>query len=160
MEAEAELTPDVSGKDREGNLGPGDSGGDWEDNLGPGVSGRDWEASAGPGVSGKDREDSPGPGALPCSCHGRGQSASPISQSRRVRPREGRQVFLGTGLVSRELENHLRSPRQPGKDHPSRGRAFPLCLATHSSQTLTVACSFWPQILLADQEGVQLVGQV
>ena len=43
---------------------------------------------------------------------------------------------------------------------PSRGRAFPFCLATHSSQTLTVACSFWPWVLPADQEGVQLVGQV
>ena len=77
-----------------------------------------------------------------------------------MRPREGRQVFLGTGLVSRELENHLRSPRQPGKDHPSRGRAFPLCLATHSSQTLTVACASWLWVLLAEQEGVQPVGQV
>ena len=160
MAVEAELKPDVSGKDREDNLGPGVSRRDWEDSPGPVVSGRDWEDSAGPGVSGKDREDSPGPGVPPCSCHGRGQSASPISQSRRVRPREGRQVFLGTGLVSRELENHLRSPRRPGREPPSRGRAFPFCLATHSSQTLTVACSFWPQILLADQEGVQLVGQV
>ena len=69
-------------------------------------------------------------------------------------------MFLGTGLVSRALEYHLRSPRRPGRDPLSRGRAFPFCLATHSSQTLTVTCSFWPQILLAEQEGVQLVGQV
>ena len=62
----------------------------------------------------------------PCSCHGSDRSASPISRSRRVRPREGRQVFLGTGLVSRELENHLRSPRQPGQRPPESRVILPL----------------------------------